>query len=686
MKSRKTKIAVILAGLVVLANSVLSVLGQQKPPTESSMASIAEVLIAEDGSQHELEYGSVVVPENRSRGDSESIQVAYVRLRCNQLSKAPPLFYLAGGPGGSGIEVVKRLVENGGDRFFDLIGSDIVGIDQRGAGMSEPCLKSDTLFEFDETQAGDRADMLEAMRLIIGREVEIWESRGVELAAYNTRESADDIDALRAQLGYSKITLWGASYGSHLAMCMMRRHPHVIHQALLTGPEGPDHTWKMPLETEAALTQLAKHVAKNAVWAEHLPDMVGTLRDLLDRLKLKPARVVVDRREIVISEFDVQRVLAQDIGTVRDGADAIPENVWRWSRENWHSLAERLIEERRKDGIGSAMTYTMDIASGSSQERAERIEQQIPLALLGDAANFPLRDLALEWPVPMLNASFREPLQSDIPVQIIVGELDARTPVSNAHEISQTLSNCGIVVVGSTGHNDVPLGLSEVKRVWSDFLKEGILTSAIIETGPIRFTIPDGLKVPLHPNAVLLSGDQLKIYAGSYRFTDGRIVTVRDADNRLILTLAGRGDFNLWAKSEGEFFSETSHIPDITFQKDDSGEVIRFVGAKRIAKKLDRQLPKIVSLSREELRALVGQFDYGHLGALSLWIEEQQLVAQLPGQPKMTLRALSADKLCCLEAGAQLSFIRNDAAEVVSLVHAQHGMVKSAARLVQTKD
>ncbi len=40
--------------------------------------------------------------------------------------------------------------------------------------------------------------------------------RGIELQAYNTEESVDDVDAVRQALGEERWTLWGGrSYGSH---------------------------------------------------------------------------------------------------------------------------------------------------------------------------------------------------------------------------------------------------------------------------------------------------------------------------------------------------------------------------------------------------------------------------------------------------------------------------------------
>ena len=50
-------------------------------------------------------------------------------------------------------------------------------------------------------------------------------SSGVSPSGYTTVQSADDLEDLRRALGARKIDLWGISYGTHLAMAAMRRHP-----------------------------------------------------------------------------------------------------------------------------------------------------------------------------------------------------------------------------------------------------------------------------------------------------------------------------------------------------------------------------------------------------------------------------------------------------------------------------
>ena len=47
--------------------------------------------------------------------------------------------------------------------------------------------------------------------------------RGIDLNAYNTSESAEDVELLRRALGADRIVLWAHSYGTHLALAVLRR-------------------------------------------------------------------------------------------------------------------------------------------------------------------------------------------------------------------------------------------------------------------------------------------------------------------------------------------------------------------------------------------------------------------------------------------------------------------------------
>src|SRR5918992_5233688 len=90
------------------------------------------------GEKTESEFGTLLVPENRSNPQSNLIELAFVRFKSTAKTPGPPIVYLAGGPGGSGIFSAK------GSRFPLFMAlreiADVIAFDQRGTGHSKPNL------------------------------------------------------------------------------------------------------------------------------------------------------------------------------------------------------------------------------------------------------------------------------------------------------------------------------------------------------------------------------------------------------------------------------------------------------------------------------------------------------------------------------------------------------------------
>jgi len=86
----------------------------------------------------ESEFGTLFVPENRSNPQSNLIELAFVRFKSTAQNPGPPIVYLAGGPGGSGIGAAT------GSRFPLFMAlreiADVIAFDQRGTGYSKPNL------------------------------------------------------------------------------------------------------------------------------------------------------------------------------------------------------------------------------------------------------------------------------------------------------------------------------------------------------------------------------------------------------------------------------------------------------------------------------------------------------------------------------------------------------------------
>src|SRR5437763_1265060 len=66
-----------------------------------------------------------------------------------------------------------------------------------------------------------------------------------DLRLYTTTPAVDDVDDVRAALGYDRINVNGGSYGTLAALHYMRRHPEHVRTAVLEGLVTPDS--RLPL-------------------------------------------------------------------------------------------------------------------------------------------------------------------------------------------------------------------------------------------------------------------------------------------------------------------------------------------------------------------------------------------------------------------------------------------------------
>lgn len=483
-----------LAGLLVLLATSAPSLALARSASADTVPAIRwepYVGRAVDGTPLHGELGRIRVPERRDRRTGATIELAFVRYRTTHPDPGPPLFFLEGGPGAPGVEGSAFIATH--PRIRALEQCDVIGIDQRGTGLSRPDLAyPEFRYELPLDRVVSRDEEVAAFEAAVRRAAAYWRGRGVDLTAYHSAASADDIDAVRRALGLGRIATYGSSYGSHLSLAFLRRHGEHVVRAVLAKVEGPDDTWKRPALVQRHLEQVHALAAADPAVRRRLPDLLGRVRALLARLDRAPVTATArrgqpDSARIVLGAYDLRRALANALGTTR-GTAGIPRLLDALSRGDWAPLADRALPDRRTS-IGSMMTLAMDCASGMSAARRAQIRRETgdPANLLGDAIHAPFFDTACHaCGVPQLADVFRSPLESDVPVLFVSGLLDARTPPDNVEAIRGGFSNAVHVRVSGTGHDSRELLSEEYRDLLQAFLRGEPVTSVDL-TLPFRF-------------------------------------------------------------------------------------------------------------------------------------------------------------------------------------------------------
>lgn len=457
-------------------------------PPSALIEATDSALTSRDGTAYVVTRARVRVPEQRTNPTSSMIELAVVRVRrAGAPASSRVHMLLAGGPGDSGVKQVLEMARLGGTALAQFIDGDLIGIDQRGIGDSRPSLLSDVSYGLPLEAEGSPTAWLPLIEKATRDVAADFRGRGIALEAYNTEESADDVEAVRTAFGYGPMTLWGRSYGTHLALATTRRHPGSVERMILVSPLGPDHKWKLPSQVDTVLERIAARAGS--------PSMTEHLRQVLAQLRRQPVHVALldpvtqKQRNMTIGAFDVQWAIAQAIGNSAAVA-TLPAAVEEMHQGNFRRVAQLSLALRRQLRIISAMNHMMNLSSGESPGRRERIDREAATALLGDTINFPGRYLEASWGARALGPEFAQPVISSVPTLILVGDLDARTPSENGREIAATLKNSHLVVVENAAHEFNLFGSVELRSLLGRFTRGEQPGTHRISLAPLSFDVP----------------------------------------------------------------------------------------------------------------------------------------------------------------------------------------------------
>jgi pimeloyl-ACP methyl ester carboxylesterase len=417
--------------------------------------------------------GTLEVFENRITKTGRKIPLRIVLLPAlKQKYAEDPVFFLAGGPGQGAAALARDLQEP-----FRQVESDrdIVLVDQRGTGKSNPleCKPTGKDTEDDDPDE-DGSAMVKRFRAC----VESLKAKA-DLTQYTTPIAMDDLDDVRQYLGYTKINLYGASYGTRAALVYARRHAANTRAVIIDGVAPTD--MRLPLymarDSQRALDLLFRDCEKDSGCNKRFPNLKTRLNALFAKLDAHPQHVhYVHPRTGEEKDLEVKHLMLTGLlfSSLYSPVTA--------------SLVPLLIEQAEKGNytgffaLGAAFDPT---ASNMSQgmhfsvvcsEDAPRIERgQIVRESAGTFAGAEMADLRTQpcafWPHEPMDPTYYQNTPSDIPALILSGELDPVTPPVWGDQIASQWKNSKHIVVPGAGHGAWASGC--VMKLMVQFLNDG---------------------------------------------------------------------------------------------------------------------------------------------------------------------------------------------------------------------
>jgi pimeloyl-ACP methyl ester carboxylesterase len=265
--------------------------------------------------------GRVQTPEVHGKDDSRRIDLAFAVLKARTQSPAPdPVVYLHGGPGGGAVRDLWSIVVPIFDQFRAR--RDLVTFDQRAAGISSDmvaCLDTLGANIVSLMAPGALPESTSEVDLV-ARCLDEIKAKSGDITAYNTTQNAFDTQALMRALGYDEWNLYGISYGTQLALEVMRSAPEgtrsvVIDSVFPPDVKGYDENIKPLQEAIQATLDLC---AADPACAAAYPDLEGTLARVAAKLAANPIPAARGRAEITLKALI-------DLFDGRNGSGAWPQ-------------------------------------------------------------------------------------------------------------------------------------------------------------------------------------------------------------------------------------------------------------------------------------------------------------------------------------------------------------------------
>lgn len=435
--------------------------------------------------------GIVVVPENRTLPPGKTIGLNVLVLAATGGPKASDaIFEIAGGPG-------QPTVDANGMGFSSITGSahvtrDIVLVDQRGTGGSRP-LQCDIY-----PGSGP-------MRFFAPEwPTDIYEKCGERLGAiadlsqYSTDNAADDLDDVRAALGYDRVDLLGESYGSSVALVYMRRHGDRVRSAVLDAVTPMDARIPLPYAKAAqhSIDALFADCAADAVCHTALPNISSEFASVLAQLAKGPVNAQVTDPQ-TSTKAAVQIDLPMWVSAIRDGL---------YDAGNASDLL-KLIHAAARGDFGPSANYVATVRGGRSQlysgmamsiECPEEVGNIDP-AIIPEATRGSFfgdyrvrREIAAceVWPHRDVDPSFFAPVRSNAPVLMLTGGLDPASQPEDAARVQRLLPHAVDVVFPHQSHaSNTPCGEKLVSAFITAADARGLDTSCAAQERRPPFTV-----------------------------------------------------------------------------------------------------------------------------------------------------------------------------------------------------
>ncbi len=405
-----------------------------------------------EGVKEELRCGVYNVFENRRTRTGRKLPLKIILIHARQPHPDQgPVFYMAGGPGEAATELADLVIGWG-----DADEHDVVLVDERGTGDGHrlDCKSPESDNNLERYLNGPfDSEVARACREELQKKF--------DLSQYTTPNFVDDIDEIRAAMGYDKINLNGGSFGTYAAQIYMRRHREHARSAYLTSLV--TLTNRVPLyHAEAAqlgLDQLFKDCDQDAACHAAYPRFRENFAAVLNKVREAPVATWV-KHPVTGARTDIhltERAFADALRTMMyrsQKARELPFLIEQALAGDFSPFAEAALRSSRDIYSGGRMGlhYCITCNEFVRRIRPEEVEPATRASFLG---SWRVRDqmaACKHWSKTDLPVDYFEPFSLETPAVLVSGATDSASPPKWGEVVKAYMPNAIHVVVPGDAH------------------------------------------------------------------------------------------------------------------------------------------------------------------------------------------------------------------------------------------
>lgn len=444
----------------------------------------------------------IPVHKNVAAPDSGKYSLAVVIAKAMHDAKHSPLLYLHGGPGIATIENLKRYLRSPTWKLLREQG-DLVFFDYRGTGFSDPELCNyiqDSLAAFISTNASSQ-DISAKENLLYKNCRETLLTKGVNLADFTSFQLAADAEAIRRALQIPEWNIYGVSYGTTVALNLLRSFSSNIKSVILDSPFPPNTPWNdfvRPFDT--CFNALESCISRDSVNARIFPSIRKDYVKAVSRLNKKPAQLSNEQNgsrteyrydgddfawsiwSAMLSPKSIPYVPIV-IQEIANGNDSI---LQQWSTAFSSPDAHGKFSEAQSHAISCFETRPQKF-----EDTKESLTMKYPdFISFNSGYNTQLCDI---WRPEIANKEIFEPVVSDVPILVLSGEFDPVCPPLFGTITAKTLTNSTLIIVPAASHAAIHAD-DCLRKIANDFIlnpRKKLPTRCVYDRKKIDFVTSD---------------------------------------------------------------------------------------------------------------------------------------------------------------------------------------------------